>query len=229
MARPPARRPRRPRAARRRGSTPRREGRQRLGCPVQLGRPRRQGSVRPDEGHVPADSTGSVDGLLAAMQSWPGFEVGAPRSVTVGGVPGKQVAVTFTETTATYPDPVVWQTPQGTGFNGYPMVGAHPKGFTATFQLVDVGGKLLAIRTTDFPQMTATELNQGLASNPKRHSADQQTCTRSWTRSGSATAPDRHLANPAGSRSPPRHSAVSARRGSDAWRPRTDSNRRRQP
>jgi hypothetical protein len=127
------------------------------------------------KGTFPAGSTSTVDGLIAAMKSWPGFQVGTPQSVTVGGVPGKQVAATSTETTATCPAPVIWQTPQGTGFNGYPMVGVHPKGYTATFQLVDVDGKVLAIRMTDFPQTTQTELGQGVASDPSRHAADQRT------------------------------------------------------
>ncbi len=109
------------------------------------------------------------------MKRWPGFQVGAPRAITLGGASGKQVAVTSTKTSAKCPSPVIWQTPQGTGFNGYPEVGAKPKGYTAQFLLFDVAGKVLAIRTTDFPQQTQTEVDQGVKPDPQRHLADQQT------------------------------------------------------
>jgi hypothetical protein len=127
------------------------------------------------KGTFPPGSTSSVDGLIAAMRSWPGFQVGAPRSITLGGASGKQVAITSTETSATCPAPVIWQTPQGTAFNGYPMVGAKPKGYAGQFLILDVDGGLLVLRTTDFPQTTATELGQGVASDAKRHSEDQRT------------------------------------------------------
>jgi len=127
------------------------------------------------KGMFPASSTSSVDGLIAAMRSWPGFQVGAAKAVTLGGVAGKQVAVMSTKTSAACPDPVIWQTPQGTGFNGYPEVGDKPKGYTAQFLILNVDGALLVLRTTDFPQTTATELGQGVAPDARRHSADQQT------------------------------------------------------
>lgn len=127
------------------------------------------------KGTFPAGSTGSADGLVAAMASWPGFDVGKARPVTLGGASGKQVAVTSTKTSAACPDPVLWRTPEGTGFNGYPEVGARPKGYIAQFLLLDVAGKVLAIRTTDFPQQTQTEVDQGVQPDPKRHAADQKT------------------------------------------------------
>jgi len=127
------------------------------------------------KGTFPANSVNSVDGLLAAMTTWPGFQVGQPRSITLGGASGKQVSVAASKTEAECPTPVIWQTPQGTGFNGYPEVGAKPKGYTATFLLLDVAGEVLAIRTTDFPQTTSTELGQGVKRDPTRHLADQRT------------------------------------------------------
>jgi len=127
------------------------------------------------KGTFPAGSTSSVDGLIAAMRSWPGFQVGAPQSITLGGASGEQVSVTSTETSASCPDPVIWQTPQGTGFNGYPMVGDKPKGYAGQFAILDVDGGLLVLRTTDFPQTTATELGQGVAPDARRHAADQKT------------------------------------------------------
>jgi hypothetical protein len=78
-------------------------------------------------------------------------------------------------TSATCPSPVIWQTPQGTGFNGYPEVGDEPKGYTAQFLFLDIGGAVLAIRTTDFSQTTSTELGQGVKPDATRHVADQTT------------------------------------------------------
>ena len=127
------------------------------------------------KGTVTAGATNSVDGLIAAMTHWPGFEVGTPRAITLGGASGKQVAVTSTKTSTECPNPVIWQTPEGTGFNGYPEVGVKPKGYTAQFMVLDVAGQVLAIRTTDFPQTTQTEMDQGVKPDPKRHLADQQT------------------------------------------------------
>jgi hypothetical protein len=126
-------------------------------------------------GTFPAGSTSSVDGVITAMRKWPGFQVGPARPVTLGGATGKQVAVTSTKTLATCPDPAIWQTPQGTDFNGYPEVGDRAKAYTAQFTLLDVAGSVLAIRTTDFPQTTATEIGQGIAADPKRHVTDQAT------------------------------------------------------
>jgi hypothetical protein len=126
------------------------------------------------KGTFPAGSASSVDGLLAAMTSWPGFQVGSPRSITVGGASGKEVAVTSTKTTAVCPGAVVWQTPQGTAFDGYPMVAERPKGYTAQFVLLDVAGAVLVIRTTDFPGPSPAEVGNGVAPDPGRHVADQQ-------------------------------------------------------
>jgi len=126
-------------------------------------------------GTFPADTAKSVDGLIAAMTQWPGFEVGTPRAITLGGASGKQVAVTSTKTSAECPNAVIWLTPQWTAFNGYPEVGAKPKGYAAQFMLLDVAGEVLAIRTTDFPETTATEIDQGVKPDPKRHLADQET------------------------------------------------------
>jgi len=129
----------------------------------------------PTLGSFPAGTAKSVDALIAAMTHWPGFDVSTPRAIALGGASGKQVAVTSTKTSKQCPTAVLWQTPQGTGFNGYPEVGAKPKEYTAQFVLLDVAGEVLAIRTTDFPQTTATEMEQGVKPDPKRHVADQQT------------------------------------------------------
>ena len=127
------------------------------------------------KGTFPVSSASSVNGLLAAMTSWPGFEVGSPQSITLGGVTGKQVAVTSTKTTAVCPAAVVWQTPQGTGFDGYPMVAEQAKRYTAEFMILDVAGAVLVIRTTDFPGPSPAEVSNGVAPDPGRHLADQET------------------------------------------------------
>jgi hypothetical protein len=127
------------------------------------------------KGTFPSRSTNSVDGLTAAMTSWPGFEVGQPHSVNVGGASGKQVAVRSSKTTTDCPDGVIWWTPQGTAFNSYPEVADRPDTYTAQFQIFDVGGDLLAIRTTDFPDPTPTEVGQGVKPDSGRHVADQKT------------------------------------------------------
>ena len=66
--------------------------------------------------------------------------IGEVRQVPIVWTCGKTAAKCLT--------PVIWQTPQGTGFNGYPEVGAEPKGYTAPFLLLDVAGEVLSIRTT---------------------------------------------------------------------------------
>jgi hypothetical protein len=129
----------------------------------------------PAKGTFPTGSTGSVDGLVAAMASWPGFEVSAPRPVTLNGATGKQVAVSSTKTVAKCPNAVIWDTPQGSAVDGYPMVAERSKAYTAQFLILDVGGEVLAIRTTDFPQASPFEVSQGIAPDPGRHRAEQQT------------------------------------------------------
>jgi hypothetical protein len=127
------------------------------------------------KGTFPSGSTNSVDGLIDAMTKWPGFHVGQPRPTTLGGVQGKQVAVTSPKTNTVCPDGAIWSTPQGTAFNSYPEVADRPNAYTAQFQIFDVGGDVLAIRTTDFPDPTPTEISQGVKPDPVRHAADQKT------------------------------------------------------
>jgi hypothetical protein len=127
------------------------------------------------KGTFPSGSTNSVDGLIDAMTKWPGFQVSQPRPTTLGGVQGKQVAVTSSKTNTVCPDGAIWSTPQGTAFNSYPEVADRPDAYTAQFQIFDVGGDLLAIRTTDFPDPTPTEVGQGVKPDSGRHVADQKT------------------------------------------------------
>ncbi len=41
------------------------------------------------------------------------------------------------------------------------------------FRFVDVGGKVVAIRTTDFPEAAPNEVRQGVTNDPNRHAGDQ--------------------------------------------------------
>jgi hypothetical protein len=127
------------------------------------------------KGRFPTAATDSVDGLVAAMTSWPGFEVSAPAAITVGGKPGTLVAVSSRKTVTDCPNGVIWDTPQGTAFDAYPMVAERALGYTAQFRILDVGGEIVAIRTSDFPQPSPFEVSQGIAPDPGRHRAEQQT------------------------------------------------------
>ena len=127
------------------------------------------------KGTFPAASTNSVDGLLIAMASWPNFDVSAPRSIALGRATGKEVAVSSRMTTTDCPNGVIWHTPQETAIDAYPMVAERASAYTAQFLVLDVGGEVLAIRTTDFPQTSPFEVSQGIAPDPGRHRAEQAT------------------------------------------------------
>jgi hypothetical protein len=55
------------------------------------------------------------------------------------------------------------------------MVAERPKGYVTQFRILDVGGEILAIRISDFPQPSPFEVRQGIAPDPGRHRAEQQT------------------------------------------------------
>jgi hypothetical protein len=126
-------------------------------------------------GTFPVVQTSSVDGLTAAMASWPGFEAGEPRPIKIGGAQGRVIALTSSETAATCPLAVMWKTPQGTALDGYPLPVSKGGPYTAQYYVLDVGEELLVIRTTDFPQPSPFEVQQGLPPEPERHRSDQQT------------------------------------------------------
>ena len=125
------------------------------------------------KGTLDAAETATVDGLVAAIQAWPGFRVTAPEAIDVDGLPGQVVEVSFTGDLAGCPNPVIWTTSLGMLVDGYPMAATGADGHAGTFRIVDVGGTLLVIRTTDFPQTSPHEAAQGVAPDPDRHAADQ--------------------------------------------------------
>ena len=127
----------------------------------------------PAKGTLDPAKTSTVDGLVSAMSGWPGFKATAPTAITVAGKPGQLIELTSTRTSATCAAPVLWTTPQGGSFDGYPIVNAQKIVSKVQFRIVDVGGRLLVIRTTDFPGTSPNEAAQGVGPNPTRHVADQ--------------------------------------------------------
>ena len=125
------------------------------------------------KGRYTRAEAGTVDGLVAAMSAWPGFTASAPVPTVVSGYSGQLVKLTSTRTTLDCPNAVAFTDAQGGGVNAYPMVGAQGKARAGTFRIVDVNGKLLVIRTTDFPDTSPNELTQGIPDDPTRHAADQ--------------------------------------------------------
>lgn len=133
------------------------------------------GTIFPDPCHQASGtprSAGTVDAVVAAMMTWPGFTVSQPKAVTLDGRPGKVVEVTATVRTATCPLAGLWTTPSGMPVDAYPLVtasGTHP----TQYWIVDVDGTVLMIRATDFGQPSPFEESQGVKPDPKRHAQDQ--------------------------------------------------------
>jgi hypothetical protein len=117
--------------------------------------------------------TSTVDGLVTAMSSWPGFEASAPTSIEVDGFRGQLIELTTTRASKDCPLQKLWVTPKGWWVDGYPIVNATGTAHTDKLRIVDVDGTLLVIRTIDFPETTPYEEEQGVASDPTRHAADQ--------------------------------------------------------
>jgi hypothetical protein len=110
---------------------------------------------------------------VAAMSSWPGFEATAPTAIEVGGFSGQMIELTTSRTSKDCPLQALWTTPEGWKVDGYPIVNATATPHTDQFRIVDVNGTLLAIRTTDFPETSPYEEEQGVAPDPTRHAAHQ--------------------------------------------------------
>jgi len=126
------------------------------------------------KGRYDRAATDTIEELAAVISRWPGFEATAPAAPSVvSGYSGQLVAVTSTRTVADCPNGSVWTIPQGGSVDAYPMVGASGKARTGTYRIVDVGGTLLVIMTTDFPETSPNELAQGLPDDRTRHAADQ--------------------------------------------------------
>jgi hypothetical protein len=127
----------------------------------------------PTKGRYARAETGTIDGLVAALSAWPGFEATAPVPTVVGGYSGQLVKLTSTRTETDCPNGSIWTIPQSGSADAYPMVGVSGKARAGTFRIVDVNGTLLVIRTTDFPDTSPNELSNGIPDDPTRHAADQ--------------------------------------------------------
>jgi hypothetical protein len=123
-----------------------------------------------NKGYLPASAT--VDDVVGAMAKWPGFKaLGTPGSITIDGYSGKLIGLAYTKKAGTCPSSALWLTPSGAEMDSYPMIDDPSR--PAQFRILDVGGKLLGIRTTDYPEPSPFELEQGVARDPHRHVQDQ--------------------------------------------------------
>jgi hypothetical protein len=122
------------------------------------------------QGTFDSAATSTVVGLVTAMSSWPGFEATADpdRGRRLQRTAGRaHVNLTSTDCPAGAMD-------HPTGLEGRrPIVNATGTAHTDKLRIVDVDGTLLVIRTIDFPETTPYEEEQGVASDPTRHAADQ--------------------------------------------------------
>jgi hypothetical protein len=124
-------------------------------------------------GAFAASDVDTPEKLAAAMQTWPGFHVSRATPITVAGLPGRLVEVTSTRTEACDGDRI-WTTPSGAGIDTWPMMPDRSgPSDPAQFRILEVGGKLLVIRTSDFAGPSALERGEGVPADPNRHAADQ--------------------------------------------------------
>jgi hypothetical protein len=124
----------------------------------------------PKKGSLPSSAT--VDDVVTAMDRWPGFTLsGRPAPIAIDEFSGKRIELRFTGKPIDCPVSAVLRTPLGAAIDAYPMV-ADPSR-PAQFWILDLNGTLLAIRTTDYPDVSPFEAEQGVRPNPKRHAADQ--------------------------------------------------------
>jgi hypothetical protein len=117
--------------------------------------------------------TSTVDGFVTAVSSWPGFEATAPTPIVVDGFSGQLIELTTSRTSKDCPLQRLWTTPEGWWVDGYPIVNATATPHADQLRIVDVDGTLVVIRTTDFPETSPYEEEQGVAPDPTRHAADQ--------------------------------------------------------
>lgn len=113
----------------------------------------------PAAGTMDPSVTESAETLATAIESWTDL---SPKvdDVTVGGLPGKRIELSSTC------EAKLFDSPYGFVFNIHPV--ANPQ-----FTFLDVGGSVLVIWTTDFPQTTQNEVDNGVAPDPEAHVADQ--------------------------------------------------------
>jgi hypothetical protein len=126
----------------------------------------------PSAGRYAAEQAATVDGLVALMRSWPGFEVSEAQPIEIDGRAGQRVEVTSTRTGAGCDSASMWQTRGGIVADAYPMAGVAGHQATGTFRIFDVDGTPVVLRTLEFADPSPHELGQGVAPDPTRHAAD---------------------------------------------------------
>jgi hypothetical protein len=128
----------------------------------------------PAKGTLAPTETSTVDGLVAAMRAWPGFESTTPAPISVSGFDGQLVELKAGTAFKGCDAPKLWTTPMGAPLDAYPLIaGGVTTTLPAQFRILDVNGTPLVIRTTDFPDTSPNEREQGIAADPTRHAADQ--------------------------------------------------------
>ena len=110
-------------------------------------------------GYMDRSVTESAETLVTALETWTDFSP-TVEDVTVGGLAGKRV-----EFTATC-EGELFTTPAAFVFGTSPA--ENPQ-----FTFLDVGGSVFVIWTTDFPQTTQLEVDNGASPDPEAHVADQ--------------------------------------------------------
>ena len=122
---------------------------------------------------APAD-VDTPEELAAAMATWPGFEATTTEPTSIDGVDGLLVELTSTRTLEQCPEgSFLWKTAEAQIVDTYPMVSSDDLRRPGQFRIVEIDGKLIVIRTTDFPETSPYELSRGVAPDPNRHAADQ--------------------------------------------------------
>ena len=133
-------------------------------------------STDPCTGTAPTFAPGDVDTpqeLAAAMATWPGFETTTPEPISIDGADGVLVDLTSTLPDAQCPVGGIWKTDAGLETDYYPTGGNGGQERPKRVRIVDVGGELLVIWTSDFAGPSPWEIGQGVAPDPTRHAADQ--------------------------------------------------------
>ena len=118
-----------------------------------------------------AGSSATAEDVVRTMASWPGFNATTPEAISVDGFQGKLIELRFTKNVESCSPSWVWTTPSSTPIDTYPMVSDPSR--PAQFRILNVNGTLLGIRTTDYPDASPFETEQGVRPDPKRHIDDQ--------------------------------------------------------
>jgi hypothetical protein len=128
----------------------------------------------PSKGETSASRLGTPEKVAAIMAGWPGFHpTAAPQTARVGGIDGRMVELTYTGQPGTCAGARLWTTTDGSGVDGYPMIGGSATRPTQFYVLDTGGGQLLVIRTSSYPQQSPFEEEQGVSGQRTRHALDQ--------------------------------------------------------